>query len=88
MEELKQVSMERLFVEPVRTMEEVFFRTRKRDLYKFVLDAVEKPLISMVLEKTYGNQVKASKILGINRNTLRNKIKKLNIDVGKCKEIF
>lgn len=47
--------------------------------------AVEKPLIEQTLEKTAGNQLRAAKILGINRNTIRSKIKKLGIDAKKWK---
>lgn len=55
---------------------------REKDglLYKSILTEIEKPLIESVLEKTSGNQLKAAKILGINRNTLRTKIKKLGIN--------
>jgi len=44
-----------------------------------VLQRVEKPLITLVLKKTEGNQVRAAHLLGINRNTLRKKIKELGI---------
>ncbi|SEA06049.1 two component, sigma54 specific, transcriptional regulator, Fis family [Desulfuromusa kysingii] len=50
-------------------------------LYEMVLHQVERPLINIVLQKTRGNQIKAAQILGINRNTLRKKIKTLEIDV-------
>jgi len=53
-------------------------------LYSTIIQTVEKPLIQLVLRKTRGNQVKASKILGINRNTLRKKIGVLNIQVKKA----
>jgi DNA-binding protein Fis len=53
------------------------------ELYKTTVEDIEKTLISSVLERTEGNQLKAAKILGINRNTLRAKIKKLGIDAGK-----
>jgi len=43
------------------------------------MQRVEKPLITHVLRKTEGNQVRAASLLGINRNTLRKKIKELGI---------
>lgn len=48
-------------------------------LYDIIISEVEKAMISSVLRETKGNQLKASKILGINRNTLRKKIKDLKI---------
>lgn len=53
----------------------------KFNLYETVIPEVEKALITMVLRETKGNQIKAAKLLGINRNTLRDKIKKLKISV-------
>ena len=50
-------------------------------LYSRVINEVEKPLISISLIATKGNQIKASKLLGLNRNTLRKKIKELKIKV-------
>ena len=49
------------------------------DIYTMVLHRVEKPLITLVLKKTEGNQVRAAHLLGINRNTLRKKIKELGV---------
>ncbi len=49
------------------------------DIYSVVTQRVEKRLLSLVLTKTSGNQVHASKLLGINRNTLKKKIMKLGI---------
>ena len=51
------------------------------NLYEMVLHQVERPLINIVLQKTRSNQVQTADILGINRNTLRKKIKTLEIDV-------
>ena len=51
------------------------------DVYNLVLKQMERPLISFVLEKTRGNQVKAADILGINRNTLRKKIQELGVEL-------
>ena len=49
------------------------------DLYETVLSEVEKALFSIVLKETHANQVKAAKILGINRNTLNKKIRKYRL---------
>ncbi len=61
-----------------------FFKTLdgnddKLDLYEKFLDEFEKPLILKTLDYCKGNQIKTSKILGINRNTLRSKLKKFKI---------
>jgi two-component system, NtrC family, nitrogen regulation response regulator GlnG len=48
-------------------------------LYDRTLRDVERPLISMCLSLTGGNQIKAAEILGVNRNTLRAKIRSLDI---------
>ncbi len=55
------------------------------NLYEMVLHQVERPLINIVLKKTRGNQIKTADILGINRNTLRKKIKFLNIEVKRSR---
>jgi len=48
-------------------------------LYETVMSEVEKSLITIVLKETDGNQLKTAKTLGINRNTLRSKIKEYKI---------
>ena len=50
-------------------------------LYGRVLREIERPLLTVSLVATGGNQLKAAKMLGINRNTLRKKIRDLNIQV-------
>ena len=69
----------------MQDVEKFFAHEKEGQLYKFLLNVVEKPLIESVLARTRGNQVKAAHILGINRNTLHTKIQKLNIKVGNFK---
>jgi two-component system nitrogen regulation response regulator GlnG len=45
-----------------------------RDLYQKLVAEIERPLIELALKRTSGNQVKAARMLGLNRNTLRKKI--------------
>jgi len=45
------------------------------ELYKMVISEVEQPLLRVVLKHTRGNQTRAAEILGINRGTLRKKLK-------------
>ncbi|MBW2387491.1 MAG: sigma-54-dependent Fis family transcriptional regulator [Deltaproteobacteria bacterium] len=52
-----------------------------KDLYRGLLERVERPLLERVLAQTSGNQIRAAAILGINRNTLRKKITDLAIEL-------
>lgn len=52
-------------------------------LYDRVVQAIEIPLLSVVLEECGGNQIKAAALLGLNRNTLRKKIRQLGLSIQK-----
>ncbi|MDP3935377.1 MAG: helix-turn-helix domain-containing protein [Alphaproteobacteria bacterium] len=62
---------------------EIFFESQLNslpvNLYDIIIEQVEHPLIVQTLKVTQGNQIKAAEILGINRNTIRKKIKLFNI---------
>ncbi|MDD3296748.1 MAG: helix-turn-helix domain-containing protein [Candidatus Omnitrophica bacterium] len=69
----------------IEEFETFFLGSGEGDFYEFLLKAVERPLIENILRRTHGNQLKAAKLLGINRNTLSSKIKKLKIEIGSFK---
>ena len=50
-------------------------------LYDRILQELERPLITLTLGATRGNQIRAAQLLGLNRNTLRKKIRELDIPV-------
>ncbi|MDA1000822.1 MAG: sigma 54-interacting transcriptional regulator [bacterium] len=70
---------------------ETFFRDRlaaavaclnegeESDLYNHTIRTVERPLLELVLHECGGNQVKAAKLLGMNRNTLRRRLQELGL---------
>ena len=57
-------------------------------LYDRILKEMELPLIALSLSATRGNQVRTAELLGINRNTLRKKIKDLDIRVTRGKRMM
>jgi two-component system nitrogen regulation response regulator GlnG len=52
-------------------------------VYDRIIEEVERPLISICLGATRGNQIRAAQLLGVNRNTLRKKIRDLGLEVIK-----
>lgn len=56
-------------------------RAGSSDIYKEGVDITEREVISRVLRHTNGNQVQATKLLGITRSTLRSKITQLGISI-------
>lgn len=61
-------------------MERELCEIRRGAVYKSIIEMVERPVIEYALGRTGGNQVMAARILGINRNTIRSKVKKFGID--------
>lgn len=49
-------------------------------IYDMVVNAVEKPMLEVVMTQAHGNQTRAAELLGINRNTLRKKLEQHGID--------
>jgi len=49
------------------------------EVYDLVLTQVEEPLLRAIMEHTRNNQTKAAQVLGLNRGTLRKKLKRYNL---------
>ena len=62
-----------------------FITIKKGEIYHAVIGGIERSLIEKALEYTSGNQITAARLLGINRNTIRSKIKKLSININRFK---
>ena len=52
---------------------------KAKDVYSMVLKEVELPLLQIVMEQCKDNQTQASQMLGLNRGTLRNKLKEYKL---------
>ena len=85
-DENKNGSLEDLIIARLRPFIDQMDIRGARQLHDLVMPYLERPLIRLVLEKTRGNQVQTADALGINRNTLRKKIKNLKINLKKIKQ--
>jgi two-component system nitrogen regulation response regulator GlnG len=85
-EPVKAVMAEESLSEAVDRHLSTYFAEFKGDLpppglYHRILREIEEPLIAVALSATRGNQIKAAELLGLNRNTLRKKIRDLDLRV-------
>ncbi len=65
-----------------KTLQEYFAHldgAHVNDVYNLVLSEVEAPLFASVMQHVQGNQTRASEMLGLNRGTLRKKLKQYNL---------
>jgi two-component system nitrogen regulation response regulator GlnG len=58
---------------------------KRNDVYRQMTNKIERMLLKLVLAETHGNQVSASRLLGISRNTLRVKMQELGLSSGAFK---
>jgi len=58
---------------------ELLFKEHEGHVHRYLTDSIEKPLLIKLMDYTHGNQLQAARILGINRNTLRAKLRKYGI---------
>jgi len=81
----KEINQLILLEEKINELIEEIFSENKGRLYREVIKRIDKPLIEYVFKYTEGNKFKSAKILGVNRNTLEAKIRRLGISALRYK---
>ncbi len=76
---LEKLSFEEMVRAKIRQLLDKMADYPVEDLYEEVIARVERPLIELTLAQAGGNQLRAARILGLNRNTLRKKIAERNV---------
>src|SRR5262249_48774673 len=69
----------RALAEAVPLLVERLSATRSGHLYREALELLERPLLGYALSLTGGNQLRAARLLGLNRNTLRKRCRELRL---------
>jgi len=77
--DMSDISLEELMKIKLEPLLAAVDEENTEGLYAMVLTQLERPLIGLVLEKCRWNQLKAARVLGLNRNTLRKKMNSLDI---------
>ena len=70
---------DRLLNDVLPTVVRVAAASESGRLYRSVMSRVEMPLLRLAVEMSAGNQLKAARLLGINRNTLRKRLRLLGL---------
>ena len=65
----------------VPALAEELLGSRPGDVYRAAVAILERPLLAHVLAATGGNQLRAARLLGLNRNTLRKRCRELGLDL-------
>lgn len=73
----------RALADAVPALVECLSRVQPGRIYRQVLEVLERPLLVQVLAMTGGNQLRAARLLGINRNTLRKRCRELRLALPK-----
>ena len=78
---IEELSLSNLIDNYFNKNRDKLLNSNSKNIYPAIIEKVEKSVIENILSFTKGNQLKASEILGLNRNTLRKKIGDLSIDL-------
>ena len=80
--ELRTVS--RLIADTIPRLVDHLIVVRPGGLHRAALELLERPLLAHVLALTGGNQLRAARLLGLNRNTLRKRCRELGLTVPRA----
>jgi DNA-binding protein Fis len=72
-------ALTRLIADAVPPLIDQLGTSRPRSVYRDALEFFERPLLAHALELTGGNQLRAARLLGLNRNTLRKRCRELRL---------
>jgi len=78
----------RALADAVPMLVERLSRARPGKIYRQALEILERPLLAHVLAMTGGNQLRAARLLGINRNTLRKRCRELRLVLPKDPQVL
>jgi DNA-binding protein Fis len=78
-EHLEQIALEEIVEKKLSQFMHRLGKFDVENLHGVIIERVERPLIKLAMKKAGNNQLRAAKILGINRNTLRSKLQKLDL---------
>lgn len=78
-EQLEEIALEDLVEKKLNQFMHRLGKYDIEDLHTAIMSRVERPLIKIVMERVKNNQLKAARMLGINRNTLRTKLQRLEL---------
>jgi DNA-binding protein Fis len=74
-------ALRQLITEAIPPLVDQLATSRPGSVYRDALELLERPLLAHVLGLTGGNQLRAARLLGVNRNTLRKRCRTLRLDL-------
>ena len=78
----RELNLSQLLEKKFATFVKKIKHSNPKGLYALLISEIEKPIFNLALQETNGNQVKAAKLLGVNRNTIRKKMQEFKITVN------
>jgi DNA-binding protein Fis len=84
MAETSGATATRVITNTIPALADELLGSRPGDVYRAAVAIVERPLLAHVLAATGGNQLRAARLLGLNRNTLRKRCRELGLDLPRA----